>query len=166
MAVIEDIKKLPKDEPKLKKYTLYGLLISLAVAIAMAIWYLIRYNQSGDNDSDTSWLWSLVHLVAYIAVGAFIGSALYGFFYGKSQLLLWYIFTVLAIALAEVTCMFYNRIILCKNWPLDTWSGTKIYLISWQKQTILDFGGLDKNSGPNMVRDFGRFDLLLATNDG
>lgn len=115
MAVVEDIKKLPKDEPLLKKYTLYALLISLLLAVAMAAWFLVRYNGSGANDYDTSALWSLVHLVAYIAVGAFIGSALYGFFYGKSQFLLWFIFTVLAIALAEVICIIYNQFIICKK---------------------------------------------------
>ena len=109
MTVIQDIKELPKDEPKLQKYSLYSLGLSAAVAVCMIIWYFARFNRN--SEGQMWWGWQVLHLLAYGAYLVLVILALIGAYYPKPHWIGWYLIGTLILLGSEAICLIFGIII-------------------------------------------------------
>jgi hypothetical protein len=117
MGFVDDIIDFPNNEDKLKKWSLYGLLILLCLLFAMMVWYVLRYNKSG-GESGIDPLMSLLHLIGYIVFAVVVCLALFGIFcVSKSQFILWHLIGCLALLCAEGFCMAWNAVASSKLIP-------------------------------------------------
>ncbi|XP_054161035.1 uncharacterized protein LOC128959114 [Oppia nitens] len=110
MAVIQEVKELPKKETVLRKWVYYDLIVCMATAIAVIIWYSIRYNKAHDDDSYSTPM-SILHIIGYVAYAVVTGIAMYGTHSQNKKFLWWFVIGCLAVIVGEIVCFFINIVI-------------------------------------------------------
>ena len=110
--------EVKEQEPPLKTYTFYSLLAALGVSVFMIVWHFIRMGQSGKNDNEISWMWSLIHIIAYIVFAVATGLGLYGVWASKSQFFNWFFSGTVPVVISELVCLLWNQFIISKAFHL------------------------------------------------
>jgi VanZ family protein len=116
MAIVKDIKELPKNEQKLKKYTIYTLLICLLASIGFTALYLQRMTDANsEKPKKPKILVSTAHFLGYLALAVVTCLALYGTFYKKEKFLIWFSIGGLLLVIGEILCLIWGLFMNCKN---------------------------------------------------